>query len=73
MAKTDCQNLGQFCATKRFSLFEWFFYLTSAQINERAYHRAAEELAVVKREAVELKVTYKKGNSYNQILTVYTM
>ena len=50
-----------------------FFYLSSAQINERAYQRAAEELAVVKREAVELKVTYKKGHSYNKILTVYTM
>ena len=35
------------------------------RVNERAYHRAAEELAVVKREAVELKVTYKKGHSYN--------
>lgn len=66
MAKTDCQNLSQFCASKLI-LIIWmsFFYLSSAQINERAYQRAAEELAVVKREAVELKVTYKKGNSYN--------
>ena len=66
MAKTDCQNLSLFYASK-LTLIIWmiFFYLSSAKINERAYQRAAEELAVVKREAVELKVTYKKGNSYN--------
>ena len=29
---------------------------SSAQINEKAYHRAAEELAAVKKESVELKV-----------------
>ncbi|KAM7447552.1 Mitotic spindle assembly checkpoint protein MAD1 [Porites harrisoni] len=41
---------------------------SSAQINERAYQRAAEELAVVKREAVELKENVERQRERNQKL-----
>lgn len=41
---------------------------SSAQINERAYHRAAEELAVVRREAVELKENAERQRERNQKL-----
>ena len=40
-----------------------FSFIFSAQINEKAYHRAADELTAVKREAVELKVSFVSEKS----------
>ncbi|XP_068760462.1 mitotic spindle assembly checkpoint protein MAD1-like [Montipora capricornis] len=41
---------------------------SSAQINERAYQRAAEELAAVKRDSLELKETSDRQKELNQRL-----